>query len=578
VKRKVIIFSILAFVLVISAISLRFVTRQIESPESQEQIQALVHEIEQENEQGEQNEQGQEEQDEQENENETYETIPEPTVLFRTSFENDFDGFEPRGNVSMVRTQDESRTGSYSVFVSERQQAWNGIRLDITDLATPLEDHAFSFWVKPVDEVVSFNVAVEFILRGETRFRHMWDMDTAETTSAVIQAQPNEWTEFRAYRPFYDFDRVYLSIQTAYDTHANASFFVDDVTFRNTMPEFIFMDDLPRLHEVFADYFLIGTAVIPRDLRNSTRYDFIFHHFNAMTAGNEMKPDALQPRAGQFYWYVADDMVQTAMENDITMIGHTLVWHSQSPAWMNPSGISRDEAIENLVNHVTEVVTRYAGQVAVWDVVNEAFPSSVLPSPAGEPVDWRSQLRQTPWLEAIGYDYIEIAFRAAHAADPTAKLIYNDYNLNQPGKREAVFYMVKELLERGVPIHGIGMQGHYSLDTNPRQVEASILRFAELGINVSITELDITVPNSTGQEQLTNLQERQQAVLYARLFLIFKEHHEVIDRVTFWGLDDATSWRAERFPLLFNYDLTPKLSFFAILDPENFIIEQGLRP
>jgi endo-1,4-beta-xylanase len=206
-------------------------------------------------------------------------------------------------------------------------------------------------------------------------------------------------------------------------------------------------------------------------------------------------------------------------------------------------------------------------------VVNEAFPSSVPAS--ADHSDWRALLRPTPWLDAIGYEFIEIAFRAAHAADPSAKLIYNDYNLDSRGKREAVFHMLQELLANGVPIHGVGMQGHYNLRTRPADVEASILRFAELGIYVSITELDITADGALGHDFMPEEYELAQAILYAQLFQIFRENHELIHRVTLWGLCDATSWRAERFPLAFNRDLSAKLAFRAILDPDGFLYLWG---
>jgi endo-1,4-beta-xylanase len=371
--------------------------------------------------------------------------------------------------------------------------------------------------------------------------------------------------------PFYGFDTVSVYIETD-GAGADADFFIDDVTFRNITIEYAFDSSLPRLFEVYADYFLFGTAVVPRDMRG-TRLEFIRHHFNAVTAGNDMKPDALQPRPDVFTFDVADAMVLETLDSGMYMIGHTLAWHSQSPDWMNPQGISREDAIANLENHITEVVTRYKGQVIVWDVVNEAFPSSV---PIGQnPSDWRSHLRQTPWLAAIGYEYIEIAFRAAHAADPNAILIYNDYNLDNIGKREAVFHMIQELLENGVPIHGVGMQGHYNLRTNPQHVENSIKRFAELGIYVSITELDITAQGALGHEVMPELHEMQQAILYAQLFQIFRRHSDVIHRVTLWGLCDATSWRADRFPLPFNRDLSAKLAFHAIIDPDGFLQEHS---
>jgi endo-1,4-beta-xylanase len=496
----------------------------------------------------------------------------EGVTLFEVSFETGYYGFHPNASgVSVVRTQEEARTGTHSLLVSGRSAGSHGARIDVTEYSTPFDEHEITFWLMPQgNEPVQFSVAIQFVHRGETHGRTMWDKASPTPLTKTVTAYPGEWTELRAYRPSYDFDSLFINIQT---TGSLASFYIDDVTFRNVSIRSNFTPDVPRLFMEYQDYFPIGTAVILRDIRPGPRFDFLQHHFNVITAGNDMKPDHIQPSPGNFNWYVADEMMQTAQENDLMVIGHTLAWHSQSPAWMNPEGIDRDEAIRNLESHITEFVTRYRGQIAVWDVVNEAFPSSV---PLATASNWRANLRRTPWLAAIGYEYIEIAFRAAHAADPNAILIYNDYNLNQPGKREAVFHMLQELLERGVPIHGIGMQAHYSLDTSPIDVRNSIARFAELGVEIHITEMDITVPNSTNQPRLTEAQELRQAILYARLFMIFKEFHEYIARVTLWGLDDATSWRAERFPLIFNRDLTPKLSYWAILDPEGFLREQGI--
>jgi len=484
------------------------------------------------------------------------------------SFETGYYGFIARsaGNASISRVRGVSRTGDYSLLVTGRRYSWNGIAVNVSDRAVTFDEHEFEIWVMPVDGAgpVTFQLSAEFILNGQPTWRHFGG------PLSNITAQPGVWTRMRGSRHFYDFDTVNIYIETD-STGATAAFYIDDVVFRHVIVEYN-IEDLPSLHEVYADYFLFGTAVVPRDMRGS-RFEFIRRHFNAITAGNDMKPDALQPQPGVFTFDVADNMVQTALDNGITMIGHTLVWHNQSPAWMNPPGISREQAIENLVNHITTVVSRYRGRVRAWDVVNEAFPSSVTHNPS----DWRSNLRRTPWLDAIGYEYIEIAFRAAHAADPDAILYYNDYNLNQPGKREAVFHMVQELRGRGVPIHGIGMQGHYSLSTPPRQVEDSIRRFSELGVEISITELDITVDHALGWEQLTESAERMQAILYAQLFMIFRAHSDVIQRVTLWGLDDATSWRADRFPLPFNRDLSAKMAFFAILDPEGFLTKHGIQ-
>jgi len=481
------------------------------------------------------------------------------------SFETGYYGFVARGGATLTRVSGVSRTGNHSLLVTGRRYSWNGIAVNVSDRALPFDNHEFGLWVMPAEGAapVTFQLSAEFVRRGHTIWRHF------SGPLANVTAQPGVWTRMHGSRPFYDFDTVNIYIET--DTAgATASFYIDDVVFRHVVEDFV-IEDLPSLHEVYADYFLFGTAVLPRDMRGQ-RFEFIQRHFNAITAGNDMKPEYLQPQPGVFTFDIADGIVETALDHGMTMIGHTLVWHAQSPGWMNPPGISREQAIENLVNHVTAVVSRYRGRVHAWDVVNEAFPSSVTHNPS----DWRSNLRRTPWLDAIGYEYIEIAFRAAHAADPNAILYYNDYNLNQPGKREAVFHMVRELRERGVPIHGIGMQGHYSLTTPPRQVEDSIRRFSELGVKISITELDITVDHAQGWEQLTPAAERMQAILFAQLFMIFRAHSDVIERVTLWGLDDGTSWRADRFPLPFNRDLSAKMAFFAILDPEGFLRENGV--
>jgi len=485
-------------------------------------------------------------------------------ILFTTSFEDGYERFTPRG-LALTRVSDNARTGNYSLFVTNRTSDSHAITIDFTGYALPNQPHGVSIWVNPVSEEATFRMAVEFIVRGTPTGRTLWQELPLAPTPAVTftaTAQPGEWTELRAYRPTYDFEAMVVHLETV--GSPTVSFYIDDVTLYDMQVRHNWDSSLPRLFEELAGYFLVGTAIGPPCLEG-VRFDFMRHHFRAITAGNDMKPDALQPRQGEFFWDIADHMVDTALANDMYVIGHTLVWHAQSPEWMNYEGICRDQAIENLVTHVTEVVSRYRGRVIAWDVVNEAFPSSV----SGDPTDWRSALRDTPWLRAIGPEYIEIAFRAAHAADPYAILIYNDYNLNQPGKREAVFHMVQELLEMGVPIHAIGMQGHYSTDTSPAEVEDSIIRFSELeGIEIHITELDITLQGSLGQTQMTITQERIQAIQYAQMFHIFKRHSDRIARVTLWGMCDATSWRANRFPLPFNGDLSTKLGFDAILDPE----------
>ncbi|MCL2274517.1 MAG: endo-1,4-beta-xylanase, partial [Defluviitaleaceae bacterium] len=497
----------------------------------------------------------------------TPEPTPEPVVVHPNSlsFETSADGFSGRG-ATAARSTAQAHSGDYSMHVTGRTADWQGIITSVP-FAEPEMEVEFIVWVKHTE-----SAAVDFALSLEIDGATNPSWRTFDGIASRVLVQPNVWTQMRG---TYFLPAAFQTVSVYVETRgsATASFFIDDALVRPAETVFMFNADLTPLHEIWADYFIIGTAVLPRDMVG-TRFELVSHHFNAITAANHMKPDALQPTAGSFRWDASDAIVNTTLDNDMHMIGHTLVWHEQSPAWMNPVGISREEAIRNLEAHVTEVVTRYRGQILVWDVVNEAFPSSV---PLGNAHNWRANLRQTPWLAAIGYEFIEIAFRAAHAADPYAMLIYNDYNLDSPGKREAVFHMIEELLERGVPIHGVGMQGHYNTGTRPQNVEASIMRFAELGIYVSITELDITVQAALGNERLSEMQEANQARLYAELFRIFRRHSNVIHRVTFWGICDPTSWRSDRFPLLFNADLSEKDALLAVMDPYGFlgIAEKG---
>jgi len=250
-------------------------------------------------------------------------------------------------------------------------------------------------------------------------------------------------------------------------------------------------DGLHSLKDAYSDYFLMGNIISPRDL-DTERFLTLQKHFNIVTAENHMKPDFLQREKGVFTFEAVSNMVDAALEAGMKMHGHTLAWHAQSPGWMNYDGISRNEAIENMVNHVQTVVSHFKGRIISWDVLNEAF----IDDPPN-PHDWRASLRQTPWLRAIGPEYIEILFRTARESDPDAVLYYNDYAMDNQKKSLAVYNMIKELNEANMVLEGkplidaIGMQGHYRITTNIDNVAASLERFSSLGIEISITELDV---------------------------------------------------------------------------------------
>ncbi|MFK7908176.1 MAG: endo-1,4-beta-xylanase [Chitinophagales bacterium] len=333
------------------------------------------------------------------------------------------------------------------------------------------------------------------------------------------------------------------------------------------------------LKDAFKGKFYIGTALNSDEINGSdtSALKVIKKHMNSIVAENCMKSESLQPKEGEFTFAEADAFVEYGEKNGHFIIGHTLVWHQQTPDWLfkNADGtqVSKEVLTERMRTHITTIVSRYKGRVDGWDVVNEAISDE-------------GGFRDSEWHKIIGDDFIKLAFEFAHAADPDAKLYYNDYSMSLPPKREGVIKMVKRLQEQAVQIDGIGMQGHSSLDfPNLEDFEASIVAFSELDVKVMVTELDISVlPFPEGGESadvsLTgefkaeydpydkglsydvafNFNKR-----YLDLFTIFLKHSEKIERITFWGVDDGQSWRnywpikgRTDYPLLFDRDYRAK--------------------
>ena len=349
---------------------------------------------------------------------------------------------------------------------------------------------------------------------------------------------------------------------------------------------------LPSLAVIYKDYFMVG-GCFGADKIAGERGELFFHHYSAMTAENAMKPESLYNQDRELDFSVIDAMLDEISGHGNTLHGHTLVWHEQTPTWMvqneDGSPLSRAQAQKNMADHINAVAGHFAGKVYSWDVINEAIEDSI-----ADPADWRAALRKNPWYKAFangapggnGYDYIDFAFRQARAADPGAVLYYNDYNLNNARKARAVAAMVGALnaawLAEGNTrplIEGIGMQGHYSLATRAADVEASIKLFADLGVKLSISELDVNAKPGGPTQMLL------QAMKYAELFVVFKAHSHVIERVSFWGLDDGTSWlNLPQFggpnadPLPFASDLSAKLAYYAVADPEGFLLEHPPLP
>lgn len=321
---------------------------------------------------------------------------------------------------------------------------------------------------------------------------------------------------------------------------------------------------IPALHEMFREAFKIGAAVSTGIL--SAQGNFIAKHFNSITAENEMKPAEVQPQEGNYTFDAADRIIAFAEEHGTGVRGHTLLWHNQTGDWMfrNAEGgpCSREQLLSRLQSHISTVVGRYRGRVYAWDVVNEAIEDKS-----------DQYLRDTRWLEIIGEDYIQLAFEMAHQADPDTLLFYNDYNETDPVKRIKIHKLVRSLLDRNTPVHGIGMQAHWNIyGPSTDDIRSALELYASLGLRIHITELDLSMfrhgDQSTGlkapTEEMLKLQEQR----YTEIFALLLEYREAIDSVTFWGVADDYTWLdgfpvrgRKNWPFLFNEQKEPKASF-----------------
>ena len=342
----------------------------------------------------------------------------------------------------------------------------------------------------------------------------------------------------------------------------------------------------PSLKDAFKDYFLIGAALDPGVFTESNARDaaLVKEQFNSITPENVLKWESVHPAPDRYSFDLPDKYVAFGEKTHMFVVGHTLVWHNQTPKWVfedaqgNP--VDRETLLERMREHIQTVVGRYKGRINGWDVVNEALNDD-------------GTRRQTPWLKIIGEDYIAKAFEFAHEADPQAQLQYNDYSLEDEAKRNGAVEIIRKLKAQGVPITGVGMQGHYHTDwPSADQVDATIAAFAKLGLKVMITELDIDVLPQAWQYHTADISARaelqpklnpyanglpdsvQQALAkrYADLFRVFLKHRADVTRVTFWGVTDAGSWLNNfpvrgrtNYPLLFDREGRPKPAFDEVI-------------
>lgn len=336
------------------------------------------------------------------------------------------------------------------------------------------------------------------------------------------------------------------------------------------------------LKNVLSGAFDIGAAVQTAQITGGEIDQTLAEtHFSSFTSEYEMKADIIAPTQGNYNFGPADTLLSFAQANGARLRGHALVWYRTTPDYFTtgPASNVRD----TLETYIATVAGRFAGQIGAWDVVNEVISDSA-----------NQTYRQDNWFQAAGPDYIDWAFQAARAADPTAKLFINDYNTELSGKRSRLITVIRDLLDRGVPIDGVGHQCHLQLGTSADQVLAAIDEIDALGAGLEqhVTELDISIYNDPGEcfssgvncqtgygtaaRDVPDQVYQEQAQLYRDLFDGFKARDSVTS-VSLWGIRDSQSWlnnfpvSRSNYPLLFDPDGDPKTAFLAVSDPDYII-------
>ena len=499
-------------------------------------------------------------------------------VVYSEGFENDAGGFVTRGpNEQLSLTGIAAHTGAHALTVSHRTGTWNGPIRDMTRVFRKGRTYKIEVWAR-YDQGPDFqaiNLSLDKVVTGQG--------EVFENIGGS-QIPRGDWTRIECtYTVPRDADvsSWKLYFETPYKPDAGAkpddliSFAIDDlkITQIPLIPK-VARKDIPAFQDSLPKTLKFGTAITTDTLNPANVHYELLRHYNTFVLGNEMKQDATEPQEGMFRFTAADKFVQWAQDKGVSVRGHTLLWHRQVPGWLfkdpaDPSQpASKDVLLARLEKHIKTLVGRYKGKVFAWDVVNEVIGDD-------------GQLRDSPYLKIVGGDeFIEKAFRWAHEADPGARLVMNDFNIEYAGAKQDGFYReVKSLLDRGVPITSVGLQSHVSIgQTTPNDFKNAIERFAALGLDVQVTELDLSIYDNGQQPHKNPTRDilTDQALKYAALFKVFEDENAAgrLSTVMIWGMSDDESWLNDfptpgrgDAPLLFDANLQPKPAYWAVVDP-----------
>ena len=495
------------------------------------------------------------------------------SAIYATDFEDGVINFTGRGGNEVLEASSEVvHDGTYAMCVSGREKSWNGPQFLLDDLCEAGVEYNVSVWAKS-EWYSTINLSMEYT-----------DSEGTRHYSNLKSASGDQWAEFSNVKVSFtdDVTNVYVYIEC---TDATCKLYVDDFSLEQA-PITPIQTDIPSLSEVYSPYFNIGTAIMASNLATPSFMNLVTKHFNeSITFGNELKPDSVLNQAASQAYYTengddtnpqislanAKSLLTYCSKNNIPVRGHCLVWHSQTPDWFFKEGFSNDgdwvskevmiQRMENYIKNVMEALaTEYPDvNIYAWDVVNEAWTDSGTARTAGSN---NTTSGNSAWVQVFGDNsFIKYAFEFARKYAPEGcKLYYNDYNEYMPQKTAAIVEMAEELKAEGL-IDGIGMQSHLSTTfPTASAYESAVSKFAATGLDIQITELDITTSDTSesGFEA--------QAKAYSDIMDICVKYADSISAVIFWGVTDDQSWRATQYPLLFDSEYTAKPAYYSIID------------
>ena len=500
-------------------------------------------------------------------------TVTDGKIIYSSDFEDgDVSAFTNRNSndtTVISASTDNAVSGTKSLCASGRTKTWNGPALKLDDICEPGKAY-----------LISAKVMGQYYTSNTLSLQYT-DASGTEHYENLKALNGNGWQEINDIKVSFSAD---VSNVMIYFEGGTDNIYIDDFVLREA-PVHDIQQDIASLKDVYSDYFKIGTATTAKELAPTSTQNLVLKHFNSITPGNELKPDAILDQKACLAMAEAGDdenpqvnldsaksILNFARKNNIPVRGHVLVWHSQTPTWFfkenyDPNGewVSKEKMLKRMENYIKNVFTAIEEEYSdvdfyAWDVVNECWLDDGTPRKAGSQEE---NSNSSPWVQIFGDNsFIKPAFEFAKKYAPEGtKLYYNDFNEYMPNKTDAIIKMVEEINSDGHYIDGIGLQSH--LDVNFPSVSVykkALDKFCATGLDVQITELDATV-SGNDEESFA-----KQAQYYSDIMDTIVAQKDNISAVAFWGTTDDQSWRASKYPLLFNEDYTAKPSFYSIID------------